>query len=144
MEERRFRDPQTRIEDLADEPIFVVCPRCSERASVTPDRLTCPGCGLVRDKDRENFRVWNRPVDPFFEIPLWLQADCCGGNTLWAFHARHLDLLEQIVSAKLRERGHGDRGGLTMFARLPAWMTTAKHRDEVLRTIARLRASLGD
>lgn len=142
MDDPRFRDPQTRIEDLADEPILVVCPRCACRASVTVSRLVCPACGLVREDSRPDFRAWNRPVDPFFREPLWLRADCCGGNTLWAFHERHLDLIERFVAAKHRERGLGDRPGMTLVARLPAWMTTAKHRDEVLRTIVKLRATL--
>jgi len=30
----------------------------------------------------------------------------------------------------------------TMISRLPAWLTAAKNRDEVLRRIARLRASV--
>ncbi|MFD6071801.1 TFIIB-type zinc ribbon-containing protein [Amycolatopsis lurida] len=142
MDVPRFRDPQVRIEDLADEPILVVCPRCAGRASVTPGRLTCAGCALMRVPPAPDHRAWNRPVDPFFREPLWLRADCCGGHTLWAFHARHLDLIERFVGAKLRERGLGDRPGMSLIARLPAWMTTAQHRDEVLRTIAKLRATL--
>lgn len=31
---------------------------------------------------------------------------------------------------------------MTMPARLPGWMTSAKHRTEILRVIDRLRASL--
>ncbi|WP_409496634.1 hypothetical protein [Amycolatopsis sp. cmx-11-12] len=91
MDDPRFRDPQDRLVDLADEPI-------------------------LREDSRPDFRAWNRPVDPFFREPLWLRADCCGGNTLWAFHERHLDLIERFVAAKLR--------------------------DKVLRTIAKLRATL--
>lgn len=96
----------------------------------------------MRVPSEPHYHVWNRPIDPFFHEPLWLRADCCGGNTLWAFHERHLDLLERFVAAKLRERGLGNRPGMTLVARLPAWITTAKHRDEILRTIAKLRATL--
>lgn len=142
MDGPRFRDPQVRLGNLAAEPILIVCPRCSGRASVTHERLTCAGCALVRVPPEPHYHVWNRPIDPFFREPLWLRADCCGGNTLWAFHERHLDLLERFVAAKLRERGLGNRPGMTLVARLPAWITTAKHRDEILRTIAKLRATL--
>jgi hypothetical protein len=141
MEQRRFTDPQVRKEDLIDEPVLVVCPRCSACASVTPTRLVCTACTFVEERPNAHVSGWGGPYDPFFLQPLWLQADC-GGHTLWAFHARHLDIIEEFVAAKLRERGHGDRGGLTMVARLPAWLTSAKHRDEVLRTISRLRAKL--
>jgi hypothetical protein len=85
--------------------------------------------------------MWGGPVDPFFGLPLWLQAGCCGGRTLWAFNRRHLDLLEAYVGAKLRERC-ASPGSSSMLARLPAWVKSAKHRDEVLRTISRLRSSL--
>ena len=51
--------------------------------------------------------------------------------------ARVAGLLHGYVSAKLRERGDpGDR--MTLIARLPAWLKSAKHRDEVLRVLARL------
>jgi hypothetical protein len=85
--------------------------------------------------------VWGGQVDPFFRLPLWLTAECCGGHTLWAFNERHLDLLEAFVAARLRERGTGP-GGLTLVARLPTWLKRAKHRGEILRVIRRLRASL--
>jgi hypothetical protein len=85
--------------------------------------------------------VWGGPVDPFFRLPLWLKADCCGGHTLWAFNERHLDLLEGYVAAKLRERGLGP-GGMTVVARLPTWLKSAKHRGEILRVIGRLRVSI--
>ncbi|MGH3658892.1 MAG: hypothetical protein ACRDUA_19740 [Micromonosporaceae bacterium] len=48
--------------------------------------------------------------------------------------------MESYVSARLRERG--EYVGMTMLARLPAWLKSAKHRTEILRTIGRLRASL--
>ncbi|RFS86806.1 hypothetical protein D0T12_00510 [Actinomadura spongiicola] len=83
---------------------------------------------------------WGGAVDPYFGQPLWLRADCCGGRTLWAFNERHLDLLEGYVGARLRERG--EYVGMTMVAKLPAWLKSAKHRGEILRVIGRLRASL--
>ncbi|WP_410580731.1 hypothetical protein [Amycolatopsis sp. lyj-108] len=50
------------------------------------------------------------------------------------------DILERYVSARHRERGKFP--ALTMLARLPAWLKSAKHRTEILRIIGRLRASL--
>jgi hypothetical protein len=60
---------------------------------------------------------------------------------LWAYNAEHLNVLEEYVSAHLRERGHSVTH-MTMLERLPKWIKDAKHRDEVLRAIGRLRASL--
>ncbi|MFE2867883.1 hypothetical protein [Embleya sp. NPDC059259] len=48
------------------------------------------------------------------------------------------------MQASLREgipwRDHGRK--MTVVARLPAWMQQARNREEVLRAIARIHASL--
>jgi hypothetical protein len=154
----RYVDPLVYLHTLAEEPVHVVCPVCQHRAEVVPwldgeprdrysirwpRRLVCRACGHVRNwpgEARYAGTYWNRPVDPFFRQPLWLRAECCGGRNLWAFNERHLEILESYVSARLRERG--EYVGMTMLARLPAWLKSAKHRTEILRTIGRLRASL--
>jgi hypothetical protein len=64
-------------------------------------------------------------------------GECCGGRTLWALNEAHLTLLEDYVAARLRERGQAE--GMTLVARLPAWLKSAKNRGEVLRVITRLR-----
>jgi hypothetical protein len=77
-------------------------------------------------------------------IPVWLQASCCGGNLLWAYNMDHLAFLQSFVGATIRQRSDAARAGnghrrMSMTAKLPAWLKTAKHRDEILRTIERLR-----
>lgn len=155
----RFADPDVSLYALAEDPIQVVCPACQARAEVTPwldgekppgrysawwpRRLVCRTCGHVRnwpDDAADTTTCWGGQADPYFRQPLWLRADCCGGQTLWAFNQRHLDILEGYVGARLRERG--TYSGMTLLAKLPAWLKSAKHRTEILRTIARLRASL--
>jgi hypothetical protein len=63
---------------------------------------------------------------------------------LWAYNLQHLDLIRRFVAADLRERApwydHGRK--MTLVARLPAWMKSAKNRDEVLRAVDRLRATV--
>ncbi|GLY54020.1 hypothetical protein Lesp01_76760 [Lentzea sp. NBRC 102530] len=72
---------------------------------------------------------------------LWLQAPCAG-HTLWALNGAHLDLLESYVGAALREDPDPSSvRRMTILAKLPAWLKSAKHRDEVLRTIRRLRST---
>jgi hypothetical protein len=154
----RFADPGVSLYALAENAVQVVCPACQGRAEVAPwlggqprspysirwpRRLACRACGHVRnwpDEAEHTISCWGGPVDPYFRQPLWLRADCCGSQTLWAFNERHLDILERYVSARLRERG--EHPGMTMLARLPAWLKSAKHRAEILRVIGRLRASL--
>jgi hypothetical protein len=154
----RFTDPHVSLYALAEDPIQVVCPVCQGRAEVAPwldgkppgrysagwpRRLVCRACGHVRNWPGEvadKSTCWGGPADPYFRQPLWLRAGCCKGQTLWAFNERHLDMLEGYVSARHRERG--EYVGATLLTRLPAWLKAAKHRGEILRTIARLRASV--
>lgn len=154
-EQDRFRDPLVSLYELAAEDIFVVCPRCGHRAVSAaqhtvggwawsePRRLTCARCAYVASwcPGPSSISCWGGPVDPYFQLPLWLRAECCGGRTLWAFNPTHLDLLENYVASQLRERG-SESDGMTLVARLPLWLKSAKNRDEVLHTIRRLRASI--
>jgi len=147
---------------------LVVCPRCAGRALVR-DRgaaaghasrvaLTCAQCGLSRHWEQagpgvltsaetgaypEGVVALGGPVDWYFHLPLWLQAPC-RGETLWAYNARHLDFLEETVRATLREQRIGEHGwsNQALRNRLPKWMLAARHRDDVLRCLAQLRAKL--
>jgi len=136
----RFSDPKIELRDLAGNDIHVVCPRCEARAVVTKvhdaRRVVCSGCGHSAQWSGRSTE-WGGPIDPFFRLPLWLRADC-RGHTLWAFNEPHLDLIEAYVAADLRERGHGPHR-MSLVSRLPGWLKSAKNRDEVLRTIRRIR-----
>ena len=102
--------------------------------------MTCANCVLSASwSSRSRGSSWGVAVDPFFRLPLWLRAECCGGHTLWAYNAAHLRLLEDCVAAKLRERST-IRTGMTLVAKLPAWLKAARNRKEILRTIAAVRA----
>ncbi|MEV8630727.1 hypothetical protein AB0395_03640 [Streptosporangium sp. NPDC051023] len=158
----RFRDPGTSWYGLLDDEILVRCPRCDGLAMVVlreggpghglfaPRRLLCPACGLGRDWDGDRIGRYDAPEDPYFRLPLWLSSSCCGGRTLWAYGRRHLDLLEDYVAARHRERPFpsGDpgtpasAGARSLVETLPAWIKSAKHRDEILRAVARMRATL--
>ena len=134
-------------------------------------RLTCGACGLARAgrscgpahgtlriETAPEGRRWRNPVTRAVRTwppatdevhDLWLRAPCCGGELLWAANAEHLGYLERYVRADLRERPEavvspmGRRWvGKGLSWKLPAWMKAAKHRDEVLATIAELRATL--
>ena len=140
--DERFREPEGGL--AWRDPVLVVCPRCAQRAVVretgrSAARLTCSHCALSRESADQPAR----PVDgtePRFGVPLWLRAECCGGHLLWASNTSHLDYLESYIGARLRERPPMP-SGLSWY--LPGWMKRAGHRDEVLRTIGRMRATLG-
>lgn len=166
----RFIEPE--VDPAWLDPVLVVCPRCAARAIVRGDRsrarLVCDGCGLARSWDGEHLhvlvdgapvvldrgeRAWVDPVagrgvrvfiepqgtDARFGTPVWLRAECCGGQLLWANNAAHLDYLEAYVTARLRERAPGPA---PLSAKLPAWMKSAKNREEVLKHLHRLRRRL--
>ena len=134
----RFRDTGATLYGLAGE-VLVVCPSCGSCARVTGARGVCPSCAWTATPSRKGF-AYGAPEDPFLDLPLWLVTDV-GGETLWAFNAEHLDLLESYVSATLRERVP-DRTHYTLVEKLPAWVKSAKNRDAVLAGVARLRARL--
>ncbi|WP_284434824.1 hypothetical protein [Streptomyces sp. TUS-ST3] len=157
----RFRDPRSTEYDFIT-LIMVRCPGCEKAARVvpapedaspggrilfTPRRLVCHGCGLSR--------VWSgrlvtlsactaQPAtDPYFGMPLWLQVETRHG-WLWAYNLEHLELIRRFAQASLRERTPWYDTGqkMTLVARLPVWIKRAKNRDEVLRAVSRIHASL--
>lgn len=156
---RRFFDPRSSTSDFVDW-ILVVCPACARTAYVVPGpadgegpggrtvtsrRLVCRECGLTRLRRGCRARgadagAWR---DPFFGVPLKLQVDTRHGQ-VWAYNPEHLDLIRRFVQASLRERVPWYDSGRkkTLVARLPAWMKRSGNRDEVLRAVDRIRASL--
>ncbi|WP_427924019.1 hypothetical protein [Streptomyces sp. cg40] len=144
----RFHDPRATLADFASSTL-VRCPRCEriahfERRPCTPPdadgrryphtRLVCRSCGLCRIDTTPSHGP--RPT-------LWLRAGTRHGE-VWAYNLRHLDLIRRFVAADLRERAPWYDTGqkMTLVARLPAWIKSAKNRDEVLRAVDRLRATV--
>lgn len=121
--------------------LLVVCPRCQACARLVRswvaedaaggsrmrDRLSCGRCGMVQD-DPPRLR-W------------WLRTPCCG-HVLWATSIRHLELLAAFVAVPLRERLHHNWPDRELLATLPRWLILARHREEVLRGLERLRRML--
>jgi hypothetical protein len=107
------------------------------------DQVVCPRCHRVA-RSTVRWVLVGAPEDPFFGLPLFLQAPCCD-DILWAFNARHLELLDALVRASVREREREARArgdvvsNATLLARLPRWMKSAKNRDSVIACIEKLR-----
>lgn len=142
----RFYDPGATLSHFAAS-VLVRCPRCEriahfgrgpctaaerEGGRCRESRVICRSCGLCRvDTDR------------YFRPPLWLQTETRHGR-LWAYNLEHLDLIRRFVSADLRERAPWYETGrkMTLVGRLPAWIKSAKNRDEILRAVHRLQVSV--
>lgn len=158
----RYQDQGENLADFLEE-ILVCCPRCENCARITlaesrdekyfyiifaKRRLLCAQCGLMREWKETTFGFNERASllrDPYFDALLWFQMDCCG-NTLWAVDRAHLSAMEQFVQAGLREQKyisdyehtiHGSLGNV-----LPRWMKIAKHREDVLACIAKLKRKI--
>lgn len=148
-ERPRFVDSRESVYDFMDE-ILVVCPACRQCARVLPAepggpqratrwRLVC-GCGHIQETTPGSV-PWIGGQDPYFGLPLWLSASCCG-ETLWAFNERHLDFLGRYVGAVLRENVRDPELGWSnqsLSNRLPAWIKEAKNRPKILRAVQQLR-----
>ncbi|MGY1496102.1 hypothetical protein ACW4TU_05675 [Streptomyces sp. QTS52] len=159
----RFRDPRSTKDDFIGS-VLVRCPRCARPAHVQPDphepdqaihsvlfaprRLVCGGCGLSRRWSGSSVMFSGSTAatarDPYFHLPVWLQTETRHGR-LWAYNLEHLAYIRRFVAASLRERAPWYDTGrkMTLVARLPVWIKSAKNRDEVLRAIDRIQATLG-
>lgn len=146
----RFFDEGLAIHNFSDE-FLVVCPKCKEMAKVIPEEiksdklniqlfsprsLICLKCPY-RDRWQGHKILASSNVDWYFRLPLWLQISCCDEN-LWAYNLKHLEIIEQYVSAKLRERNK--KGRNSFLSKLPGWLKSAKNRKAVLKAIEKLRS----
>ena len=155
-ETERFADPGDTIYSLMADVVLVECPRCGKCAShkpidrdsnrdwFAPRRLTCPNCILIRDwREKGIHRHWYQTParDDYFDELLWIRGTM-GSNEIWAYNWRHLELIEKYVAAKHRIRSKDSEFGWAnknFVNRLPKWITSAKNRDEVLKTIERIK-----
>jgi hypothetical protein len=164
MENRTKHTYQAAIYEFANN-ILVACPSCSGKACVRADdyntakyeigkvKVVCVGCGFNKTMEnipkredpmqkRGKVLIFGAPVDPFFHLPVWLQAEF-SGEILWAYNLEHLDFLAEHVGAKLRERNGANQRPRSIGARLPRWMTAANNRAEILKVIEKLSAKIG-
>ncbi len=130
MGERLPTNSIRRIGEFA--PWWIKCRDCGDLAVMSPDwgkrscECKCKNCGALY-KIPINRNYAGQVVD----LPLWLKASF-RENVLWAVNGEHLDYLEQVVGATLRERPilNGKRQSFTtaMPFNLPSWILSAKNR----------------
>jgi len=156
------------LEDVLVKPILVVCPACNQKASVIakdfsasnwkPEqiRVVCSSCSYHKElKDFPTQIIKNSagkttPIfgytmgatfDPFFRIPLYLQTKC-SGELLWAYNEFHLEILEEYIAAKLRNRSSEAYLNRSIASRLPKWMTSSGNRVPLLKALSLLKKKL--
>ena len=142
-EPTRFNDENKTLSDFSNE-VWVVCPACAKKAIARADyqlnkaRLFCVQCGYNKELSTEiakNITV-NQPAHLFFDAELWLQAPF-KNELFMAYNGKHMEYLEQYISAKLRE--HKDRSHFTLLEKLPKFYSKAQNRDGLLKIIAKLK-----
>ena len=153
-ENERFSDNGELIYEFGDE-FLVVCPKCSLMAKVlsgesdsdkpinklfAPRKLICLNCVYREDWKVGQISIGGN-VDWYFRLPLWLQISC-SSETLWAYNEKHLEFIEDYVAAKLRARIPNVNKSLV--SRLPNWIKLAKNRDEILKSIRKLKEKLNE
>jgi hypothetical protein len=125
---------------------WVRCNGCERLAITTPNWGTrtcmckCKSCGAVY-----SIPISGDHTRQFVDFPFWLKSNF-RGKIFWAVNGEHLDLLEQVVGATLRERPiyFGRRISFTtmMPFNLPSWLLSAKNRPDILRIIKKLRKTI--
>lgn len=108
--------------------------------------MHCHNCGDQCEYEAHISQHWIKDglvCDSVYGLPLWLQKSF-QGEMFWAFNEEHLLLLEQYITAKLRERGIPPVKNIsrksTMLNRLPAFISKAGNRAGLLKLIQQMRA----
>ncbi|MEU6858945.1 hypothetical protein AB0B28_08750 [Glycomyces sp. NPDC046736] len=118
-------------------PQPVMCADCNRylgtyRTDLRLHRMVCRVCGWTKEPTIHHISK------PLPRTRLWLETDF-RGERLWAVNEQHLRFLEDYVAAGVRETGSFNS---TLASRLPAWIKSAKNRDDLLKTLAKLRTRL--
>lgn len=133
---QRFSDSGESVYNLWDHWI-IACPKCAKPIDINTRKISCIHCGyskVLMEEGMTGLPVgWSVVAEHYLTIP-------CSGHELWAVNLEHLDFLERYVGAQLRERQANENR--SMASRLPQWIKDAKHREEILTCIAKLRDRL--
>jgi len=129
-----------------DDPLCVFCrgplptqpmPTALMKEGELHVRVKCPACAETVDYRAEiAFPPSGASRAETVHLRLYLMTQV-GGETLWVDNLAHLGALEAYLGAKVRERG--EVRGMTMMARLPAWMKSAQMRPKIIRGLRHLR-----
>ena len=153
MNTKRYFDKRERLSDLIvardDDPVLVVCPKCNSKALIFPNpehRCVCTKCSFIKTKPDKKLKYgfyMDIMIDTYFGFELWLQIRCCG-TSLYAFTQRHLKFIENYIEADLRERKQDEFGwrNSSLASRLPQWIKSSKNREQLIKSIKKLKQKL--
>ncbi|MHC1777594.1 MAG: hypothetical protein AB9834_19505 [Lentimicrobium sp.] len=147
MEPSRFNDQNYRLSDFQDE-VWVVCPNCRQKAiarnypELQTARLLCTSCGFSRSCSTTHTvagvaATVRQAAHSHFGAELWLQHPF-RNDVFRAYNQKHLEYLEQYISARLRQ--HPNRSHFTLLEKLPKFYHEARNREDLLKIILKLKA----
>lgn len=125
--------------DNCGEPILI---DIETKQKIDTISVKCPSCGQTRDykpsstAKRLLHKDTGDATDPHYGLPLWLQGDI-KGDLFWAYNYEHLNYLKRYVAAKIRERASPTY--MTLIARLPDFIKSAKNREKLLKLMEKLQ-----
>lgn len=128
------------------------CPNCGEKIEQSGGwdmekkeiSIQCPGCGESLDvrpattRFRETLNVNKEGILSGFETELWYRSKFKDG-IFWAVNTRHLSYLKDYIAALIRQRN--EREHFTLIEKLPAFVSSSKNRDALLKLIKKLESS---
>lgn len=119
-----------------------------KKVSHKSTHIHCPHCGSVNQAELHSKPVCRRYImdtrdgrDPVFGMELYF-LDHVRGKLVWAVNRAHLNYLISYVSADLRVR-RGNVPLKTASHYLPVYMKEAKNRDQMVRTLTKLKHKTG-
>lgn len=132
--------------------LVVDCPACGGKAVITPlaadvaprdldaaaRRMVCHACGATRDQSQT---PPGQVMTPFMGLSPRLRAATRQGELI-AWNEEHLDYLERYIAGRLRSEAPDEATGVrnaSVISRLPAWVKSAKNREDLLKAIVRVR-----
>lgn len=148
MKKTRFTDQNYRLSDFEKE-VWVLCPKCHQQAiaalndTAKEARLRCVSCGYSKTASKcveyaeGKYAELKQAAHLYFDAALWL-SHSFKGEVFWAYNPKHLQYLEDYISAKLREQKV--RTHFTLLEKLPKFYHDAKNREALLKIIKKLKS----
>lgn len=116
-----------------------VRPRKNAPNLPTTTRENCSRCGAENEFELtwHPFQPADQPRDPLFGCELLLQKDLKQG-TVYAFNKVHAEEYLAYIEADQRERQPATTGKRSFFTSLPAWIKSAKNRDDIAKALRQM------
>ena len=129
----------------------IVCENCNSIFDLETKNLVttikkanckCPDCSHQNQVDVE-FRLYTtggmfnqHTKDQYYGYDFWYKTNF-KNNCFWAYNLEHLNEIEEYVVADVRKRHLGEYQ--SMVERLPKWIGSKKNRDDLIKSIIKLK-----